>query len=299
MNASANMSSTLSIAGVELVSGLSGTVQSGGSATLSLAPQASLTVSQAGVSNFSGNLVNFGAFAMSGGGVLEMDGAPTLGATSSLQVNSGTLRFNLNSGAATVQSGATATVTGSATLELAGTVSALSSPGAAANRVHVVNSSNAPAGGLYVSGNNQQVGRIDGGGSVFIGTGADLTADRIVESSLTIGSGGTFSLAPSDAAGNPLDSASGFMLAQSLRSAVSMATPTSASANLLGAAASGESASMNSLPANSGTLSVPEPDALVALMGGSAAWLVGQRVRAARGISRRCSRREADQQQLG
>ncbi len=201
---------------------------------------------------------------------------------SSLLVNGGTLRLNVNSGAATVLSGVTATVAGSATLELAGSISALSSPIAAADRVNIANWSNAAAGGLYVSGNHQEVGAIDGTGSVVIGAGADLTANHIVQSSLVIGAGGTFTLAPSDTNGSPLDSAAADLgLAQSLSGAVSMIAPNSAPFHDLGELdpASVQSAPLNPLPANSGIHSVPEPESLVVLLGGLGTWLVGRHLR--------------------
>jgi hypothetical protein len=65
----------------------------------------------------------------------------------------------------------------------------------------------------------QQVGGIDGAGSVTIFDGATLTADHIVQSSLAIGAGSTFMLAPSDVNGAPMGG--GLALANSL-------TPTSA-----------------------------------------------------------------------
>ncbi len=294
VNVMSGSSAAAVIGGAETVSGLAGTVQSGGSATVTVNPQASLSVAQSNSTSFQGNLVNSGTFSKSGSGVLEIDGAPTLNANSNMLINGGTLRFNLVGGSATVLGGVTATVTGSATLELAGAVSALSASNSAADRVNIVNSSNAATGGLYISGNNQQVGAIDGTGSVVVGTGADLTANHIIQSSLVIGSGGTFTLAPSDANGIPLDStASGFVLAQSLSGAASMATANSTIVSLAGAVASGaaESAPPNALATNSPSLSVPEPDSAVSLILGAGAWLCGRHVRAIRGRFGRRRRR--------
>ena len=95
----------------------------------------------------------------SGTGVFEFDTAPMLAASSSLQVNSGTLRFNVNSGSASIGPGVTATVASGATLELAGSVAGLSQ---AANIIN--NSTAAATGGLYVSGVNQQASTITGTG---------------------------------------------------------------------------------------------------------------------------------------
>lgn len=48
---------------------------------------------------------------------------------------------------------------------------------------------------------------IEGSGNVVVGNGSDLTANSIQENSLVIGAGATFTLAPSDADGNPLAAA--------------------------------------------------------------------------------------------
>jgi hypothetical protein len=122
----------------------------------------------------------------------------------------------VNSGSATVGSGVTATVATGATLELAGSVSALGS--AAGNSANIVN--NSTTSGLIVSGTNQVVGGIDGSGTVQVNAGSDLTADHIVQSALVIG--GTMSspamvtIDASDASGNPLGQSSGLALAGSL-----------------------------------------------------------------------------------
>ena len=94
-------------------------------------------------------------------------------------VNSGTLRFNVVSGAAAIGTGVTATIASGATLELAGSVSALSSGG---NRVNITNNSSSP--GILVSGTNQQVGNIDGAGTTQVNAGSDLTANHIIQSAL-------------------------------------------------------------------------------------------------------------------
>ena len=164
--------------------------------------------------SFSGTFTNNAnsAFAVGGSGVLEVDGAPSLGAASSMAIGgTSTLRFKPTTGDASVGAGATATVASGATLELAGSVSSLSSPStgsgqAGANRVNITNNSSSP--GILVSGTNQQVGNIDGAGTTQVNAGSDLTANHIIQSALVIGgtagSFGTVTIDASDASGNPL-----------------------------------------------------------------------------------------------
>jgi autotransporter-associated beta strand protein len=144
------------------------------------------------------------AFSESGSGVIEVDGPPSLGNSSSIAVGPGsTLRFKATSGAAAIGTGVTATVAGGGTLELAGSVSALSSN---SNRVDVVN--NSSSAGILVSGTNQQVGNIDGSGTTQVNAGSDLTANHIIQSALVIGgtaaSHGLVTIAASDSSDNPL-----------------------------------------------------------------------------------------------
>ena len=147
------------------------------------------------------------------GGTLIVATAPILAANSTLQVNAGTLQFNFTSGAATVQSGVTATVAAAATLQLAGSVSALSD-GSAINPAdgQLVNITNngatASGGGLLVTGTNQSVGTIVGSltnaqgspntysGDTVVGPGGSLTATQILQNTLTIGAGATVTLRP-------------------------------------------------------------------------------------------------------
>jgi hypothetical protein len=135
---------------------------------------------------------------------LEVDGAPTLGASSSMAVGgTSTLRFKPTSGSASVASGVTSSVASGATLELAGTVSALSS---GPNRVNITN--NSSSAGVLVSGTNQQVGNIDGSGTTQVNAGSDLTANHIIQSALVIGgvmgNSAIVTIAASDSSGNPL-----------------------------------------------------------------------------------------------
>ncbi len=161
--------------------------------------------------SFNGTFTNnaSSAFSLGGSGVLEVDGVPSLGAASSVAVGgTSTLRFKPTSGAASVGSGVTATVASGATLELAGSVSSLSS---GANRVNITN--NSSSADILVSGTNQHVGNIDGSGTTQVNAGSDLTANHIIQSALVIGgtagSYGLVTIDASDAAGNPFDGAQG------------------------------------------------------------------------------------------
>jgi autotransporter-associated beta strand protein len=238
--------SAVNLGNSQTVSSLSGTL-SGSVPTLSIAGSATLTDNQSsGNTLFPGLLINSGAFIKSGSSSLELNGAPTLYANSVLQVNGGTLRFNIFvGGAATIGTGVTATINNSATLELASSVSALSS---SAGRVNITNNSSAAAG-ILVSGTHQVVGNINGSGVTQVNAGSDLTADHIVQSSLIIGgSAGSPALVTidaSDASGNPLGQSSGLVVASSL-------TPS-------GPFGAGEtsSASLSSIAADSTDLAVP------------------------------------------
>lgn len=119
-----------------------------------------------------------------GDGMLVIGAAPTLGNGIVLDVSEGKLKFNVTSDSATIGTGVTAVVAEDAILELSGSVSALGS--ATGHRVDITNDSQATGGGLVVSGTNQQVGKIDGEGDVVVAAGADITADRVRQNSLTI-----------------------------------------------------------------------------------------------------------------
>jgi probable HAF family extracellular repeat protein/autotransporter-associated beta strand protein len=156
------------------------------------------TISDVLADNGAGQL----AVTKSGAGVWILSGANTYSGNTT--VLGGTLKFNITSGTPTIAAGVTATVGAGATLELAGSVSALGTAGG--NRVHLVN--NSTASGVVVSGTNQVVGNIDGSGTTQVNAGSDLTANHIVQSALLIG--GTASnpalaiIAASDQSGNPL-----------------------------------------------------------------------------------------------
>ncbi len=234
VSAADTITSNLNLGASQTVSSLSGTLAGSGSASVNIARGTTFTVSQSSETTFSGTLINAGTLAKTDVGVLEFDGAPTLNNNSSLQANGGTLRFNVTSGTATVGTGVTATVTSGATLELAGSVSALSS---GSNRVNIINNSQQASGGmLLVSGTNQQVGAIDGTGDTMVNDGSDLTANHIVQNALVIGgtagNPGLVTIDASDASGNPLDQSSGLALAGSLSSSGSFGTDGITSTNL-------------------------------------------------------------------
>jgi fibronectin-binding autotransporter adhesin len=128
-------------------------------------------------------------------GTLEVTGTPTLSNNASIQVTRGTLRFNVSSGAANIGTGVTLTVAPGATLELAGSVSALSS--SAGNRADILNNSSAPAG-LLVSGTNQEVGSINGTGNFVINPSSQLVSGPAVQQSLTINGNGQWTLRSGD-----------------------------------------------------------------------------------------------------
>lgn len=114
----------------------------------------------------------------------------------SLQVSGGLLRL-VGGGTPSFTAGTGVTVSGTGALELAGTVSALNAT------VNIANSSTATAG-IVVTGQNQIVGGIDGTGNVQVNNGGGVTVSHITAGSLVIGDGGTFTVAASDAGGNPL-----------------------------------------------------------------------------------------------
>jgi hypothetical protein len=197
----------------------------------------------------------------------------TLGSGSAITVSGGTLRFALTSGSATIGTGVSVVVSSGATLELAGSVSALAN---GADRANITNNSTAP--GIIVSGAHQKVGTIDGSGTTQVNAGSDLTANHIIQSALMIGgaasSPGLVTIAASDASGNPLAASSGFALASSLEPSEPFASGSFSSSNLL--ASSGSSTSGLTLGADTrggnnlggSAAAVPEPTTLrLALLG--------------------------------
>jgi hypothetical protein len=192
-------------AGKTLLFGNQSTLQ--GTGTIAGAAGTNLAYGSNLSSSFGGTISGSLRLIKTSGSTLEIDGAPTLNAGSSIEAAGGTLRFNVVSGAPTIAAGITATVSSGATLELAGTVSALTN---GSNRVNVMNDSTTP--GLLVSGIHQQVGDIDGSGSMQVNAGSDLTANHIIQGALVIGGTagnlGSVTIDASDVAGNPLTASS-------------------------------------------------------------------------------------------
>ncbi len=208
-------------------------------------------------------------------GTLEIQGASTLTGGTSIKANVGTLRFNNQSGAATVGALVTATVAPGATLELAGNVSDLSSPSPASARVNVTNNSKQSSGGsLLVSGTNQQVGAITGTGDTVVNASASLTANSIVQNALVIGGTdathtGLVTIAASDASGNPLSSGSGMAVAGALAPSEPFGGGATSASDLAPANAEGTSgdpiAGPTSASQSGSTPAVPEPSSWVLL----------------------------------
>jgi autotransporter-associated beta strand protein len=190
----ASSSATLSFGGGITPGATSGTTM----LTLNGGNTGANTISGILADNSAGRL----AVTESGTGVWILSGANTYSGDTT--VATGTLKFNITSGTPTIAAGVTATVASGATLELAGSVSALGTAGG--NRVHLVN--NSTASGVVVSGTNQVVGGIDGLGNTQVNAGSDLTANHIIQSALIIGgttvNPGLVTIDASDVSGNPL-----------------------------------------------------------------------------------------------
>ena len=129
----------------------------------------------------SGVISGSGMLSKEGNGTLAITGPNTY--TGNTAIDAGRLRFQIALGNPAVAAGTIVTVAPGATLELAGSISALGD--ASGNRAQIINDST--GSGLVVSGANQVVGAIDGGGSTTISAGGDLTADHIIQSALVIG----------------------------------------------------------------------------------------------------------------
>jgi len=155
------------------------------------------------------NISHAATLTVAGPGVTTITGAGlSLGNSSAILVNSGTLQFNFGAGAAvSLGSGTTTTIAAGATLQLAGTVTALSDP-ASGNRINVVNQNSMASGGLMIASGNQTVGTISGtatnsggattySGNTTVAAGASLTADQILQNTISIGAGATVTIRPS------------------------------------------------------------------------------------------------------
>jgi fibronectin-binding autotransporter adhesin len=252
------------------VSSLSGTISGAGAATVSVAAGNTLTVAQSTNTTFAGNIALTGAgasFVKSAAGTLETDRAPVLADSSSLAVSGGTLRFSVVAGSATIGTGVTATISSNAAIQLAGTVSALSSNVSPTHRVNISNNSTAAAG-LLVTGSSQRVGNVDGSGSTQVNAGGGLTANHIIQTALIIGgtaqSPGSVTIAASDSSGHSLASPAG-----SQTSALS--APLGAGADLSNPL-NGDSAAASST--SQAHAAVPEPSGLF-LLGVGGLTLIG------------------------
>ncbi len=269
---------------ITLSTGLSGAatlIVTSGSHTISAPVTVTngLTVSGAGSVTLSGSGNTFNGSISIGTG---MD-TPTLVINAGSSVNSN------------VAQGVTATVAAGATLELAGSMSALVDQTNATDPHYRASVQN--AGTLQIGDasnvSTQQVGGIDpdGGvaGSVVVTDGSSLTADHINQTSLVIGNGSTFTLAPSDMNGNPMaafspgpaaqGSGSGLILAGSLTPSSSFVA---AGGSLLGinSASSGAPSVALGAATDSSVNAVPEPSGMLLLgLGGLAVSAVAMRRR--------------------
>lgn len=220
-------------------------------------------------------------------------GGLALGNNSSVNVNGGTLKLAVTSGSANVGTGVTATITGNSTLELAGSVSVLGTS-VAGHRTNIVNDSTAsPAtagtdgagpAGVVASAGNQQVGGIDGTGSVRVNMGASLTADHVIAGALVIGgsssTGATMTIAASDSSGNPLGEAGGLAVAGSLTNNSPIATSTITSANVpVSAGSLTLGSTVPGVSLGGGIAAVPEPSTLLLVLLGGLAFLARPAVR--------------------
>ncbi len=281
---------TVSLGGNENIGSLSGS--SAGS--VSVVAGATLAVNQTSDNSLAGSLTlgTSGSGAIltkTGANSLTLSGVTTINQSSAINVSGGALQLNVASGS-TIGSMVTVTVGGSATLQLAGTNSALADPSLApAKRAAVVNVSTAAAGIDVLAGAMQQVGGIDGDGvntpgNVVLENNSSLTADHINQTSLVIGAGATFTLAPSDPSGNPMAAGGGLVLAGSLTPASSFLA---ASGTLLGGTSSAAAPAAVSLGGVGGTTvsAVPEPSTVLLFAGALAALgVAGRRRRLCAGV---------------
>jgi hypothetical protein len=215
--------SPVSISGNTLTLGAGGLTVHSGAAAATINSNVTLSSSQnwnifgAAPLTINGTLSLAGqALTKAGSGTVRVDAPPSLASGSDLNVNAGTLELDLTSSGAVVGTNVSATVAPSATLQLAGTYSALSD-GSAVNPADgnlaaiTNNGSTASGGGLLVTGTNQSVGVVSGqassgggpttySGDTVVGTGsaaASLTVTQLLQNSLTINAGATVTIRPS------------------------------------------------------------------------------------------------------
>ncbi|HEV2972624.1 MAG TPA: autotransporter-associated beta strand repeat-containing protein [Pirellulales bacterium] len=198
-------------------------------------------------------------------------------AAATLNIAAGSyVKLNASTNAASVTPGSSITVASGATLELAGSASALSD-GSTQHNVNVVNNSAAAGGGLRVSGTHQKVGAISGSGNTVIDAGSDLTANSVQQTSLVIGgtagSPALVTIRASDNNGNPLaDTASGgsgLALAGSIATSEPFAAGIDGGSKLIIRGATATSASASALLPGGGVnfggelTAVPEPSSIL------------------------------------
>ncbi len=173
-----------------------------------------------------------------------------------------------------------AAVNGTATLEPAGAVSALSS---GTNCASILNNSPGVIGlaGPLISGTYQQVGNIDSTRTIRVNADSDLTAVHIIQSALAIGGStgnpGVVMIDASDASGNPLAESSRLALADSTTSNTPFGAGVIYSAGL-GSASDLEAVSPGNAAAGGNPLPVPEQSTF-ALLGFGAVGLIGYGLR--------------------
>ncbi|HEV3416522.1 MAG TPA: autotransporter-associated beta strand repeat-containing protein, partial [Pirellulales bacterium] len=159
------------------------TLADSGGTTFYVAPGSMLSVSS-GIAESGGSQ----SLNKSGEGALVLTGSSSF--TGGTTVSNGSLVLRPSGSAASLAPNTTVTVSNAATLELAGSVSALGS--VKTNPIAVINNS-AAASGVLVSGTNQQAGGIDGTGTTMVEAGSDLTVGHIVQGALVIGGAATSS----------------------------------------------------------------------------------------------------------
>ncbi len=264
----------VSLGGNETVSSLSGTTPA---ASLAVAAGDTLTDSQStGDTTLAGGVALTGATTGAGGALLkagsnklELDGPLALGQDSSLTVNGGSLKLDVGSNTASVGTSVTATVSGSATLELAGSSPDLGST--TADLVNVANSSTA-AGGLTISGTNQYLGAVTGTGSTTVAANGSVSVASIQQSSLVIGAGGTLTLAPSNSQGKPLADAASVLSTSGSSAGTTMPQGSSTGASLLGSLTSTTNANS---PMSAGSTGLLTAGTLLGGDGGSPTYSLG------------------------
>ncbi len=154
---------------------------------LSDAGGTTFTIASGGALNIGGTLQSSSNLSKQGDGVLTINGPPQWNSGAALQIGGGTLKLNVTSGAPTIAAGLAASVASGSTLELAGSISQLTTA------VNIANSGML----LDSSGANQNVGAVTGTGSVVVNAGGSLTAYEIRQNALTISGTGKVTLLPS------------------------------------------------------------------------------------------------------